>query len=125
MNTSDIAAVMAQIPTLTAHGIGIYERNLPAAQRRKKIVEGQVELLDSEEDCTKICEWLAAKSAIKTADKDSYWLKHQAEREIGYVTNGSFIAAAIHSGFPYRLAPGSTNVFFGISHRSLAASDAS
>ena len=47
-------------------------------------------------------------------------MKHLAEDEIGYVTNGAFIAAAIHCGFPYQLIPDSPNVRFGISEKSLA-----
>jgi len=51
--------------------------------------------------------------------KGYYGLKHIAEKEMGYVLNGVFIAAAIHSGFPYELIPDSPNVRFGISEKSL------
>ena len=59
---------------------------------------------------------------IKTISRrcTSYGLKHVFERDTGrYVTNGAFICAAIHSGFDYKLIPGSPNVPFNISERSL------
>jgi hypothetical protein len=51
----------------------------------------------------------------------SYGLKHLAEPEIGYVTNGAFIAAAVHCGFSFETYPDSPNVCFGISEKSIKA----
>ena len=48
----------------------------------------------------------------------SYGLKHQCESDVGYVTNGSFIAAALLAGFPHVLRSGSPNVWFGMSRLS-------
>jgi len=41
-----------------------------------------------------------------------------AEQEIGYITNGVFIAAAIHCGFDVKF-DGSPNVMINISEKSL------
>ncbi len=53
----------------------------------------------------------------------SYGLKHMIEHSgaADYVTNGAFIAAAIHAGFTYKLTPHSPNVMFNISEKSLKA----
>jgi hypothetical protein len=84
--------------------------------------ENRKRLLQSSEMCTRVCEWLAAIEKTKTINDrhSSYCLKHMAAHDLGqYVANGVFIAAAVHCGFPYRLFPGSANVRFGISERSL------
>lgn len=55
-----------------------------------------------------------------TADDDlptSYGLKHEAEHEIGYTTNGAFIAAAIIAGVPMKKRPGSPNPLLGVTTR--------
>lgn len=46
--------------------------------------------------------WLRQFDKIKTVNKrgTSYGLKHGAARDIGYVTNGVFIAAALAEGSP-------------------------
>jgi len=79
--------------------------------------------LNSAEQCSAVCRWLQSKTKIKTINGkwSSYGLKHLAEDEIGYVTNGAFIRAAIHSGFAYRLSPSNPNVEFNISEKSLKA----
>jgi hypothetical protein len=48
--------------------------------------------------------WLRRFSKIKAVNRcgTSYGLKHVAEDDIGYVTNGCFIAAAIAEGFTVR-----------------------
>jgi len=73
--------------------------------------------------CTKVCQWLAGKRRRKTVNRlhTSYGYKHMAEKDIGeYVTNGCFIAAAVHCGFDYSpCADNSPNVWFNISEKSL------
>jgi hypothetical protein len=62
--------------------------------------------------------WLRQFSKIKALNRrgTSYGLKHCAEGDIGYVTNGCFIAAAIAEGFTVRCAEfGSPNAWFNIS----------
>jgi hypothetical protein len=117
----DISVVMEQVPNLNNFGIGSFldGRGLSEAEKTAAIEASKKSLLASEEACTKICDWLSDMEPIQTASCSSYGLKHIVEVEIGYVTNGAFIVAAIHSGFPFRLNSGSPNVSFGISKRSI------
>jgi hypothetical protein len=123
MTKADIQAVIDRLPRLTYLGIGVFdERKLPAEERQAKFLELQRTLLDSEEECTRVCGWLAPMGKTKTMNPhhSSYRLKHLAENATGdYVSNGAFIAAAIHMGFPFTIVEGSANVDFGISERSL------
>jgi hypothetical protein len=75
------------------------------------------------------CEWLKGCVRRKTvnASISSYTLKHMVEawakksgRDDYYVSNGSFIAAAIHMGFAYKEDFDSPNVRFNISKKSPA-----
>jgi hypothetical protein len=49
---------------------------------------------------------------------DSYGIKHTAEQDIGYITNGVFIAAGIIAGYSYEIREGDPNVSFGMSEQS-------
>ena len=119
MTRDDIAAVMAKIPGLTALGNFPYEGG--PKQTDAELSQDRERLLSSEESCSAACQWLATKAKTKTVNRkrSSYGLKHLAEDEIGYVTNGAFIAAAVHSGFPYEILVDSPNVLIGISEKSL------
>jgi hypothetical protein len=123
MTSEDIKAVIEKIPQLTDFGIGLYEqgRGLSPDERAEEFRRHQQDLIDSAASCTLVCQWLANLEKTKTINErhSSYGLKHMAARAIGYVTNGVFIAAAVHCGFPYRLHPESPNVCFGISERSI------
>ena len=62
--------------------------------------------------------WLRRFNKIKALNRrgTSYGLKHCAQDDIGYVTNGCFIAAAIAEGFTVRRSqPDSPNALFNIS----------
>jgi hypothetical protein len=62
--------------------------------------------------------WLRRFGKIRALNRrgTSYGLKHCAEDDIGYVTNGCFIAAAIAEGFNVRrVESGSPNAWFNIS----------
>jgi hypothetical protein len=62
--------------------------------------------------------WLRRFGKLKSVNKSgtSYGLKHMAEDDIGYVTNGVFIAVAIAEGFTVRRADfDSANAWFNIS----------
>ena len=125
MTRADIQAVINWIPGLNDFGVGDFDgdSNKPASEQIELLRQRQEVLLASEEACSRVCGWLVGLKKIKTIDRwmSSYWLKHEAEASIGYVTNGVFIAAAIHCGFPYRIRQGGPNVCFGISLRSLKA----
>lgn len=61
--------------------------------------------------------WLAKQPKIKKLNYrcSSYGLKHAAERSIGYVSNGVFIAAAIAEGFQVKRRRNSFNALLNIS----------
>lgn len=121
MTRKDIAGVMKEVRDLNSFGIGLYEngRGLSAEQKAAKLKAGQDELLSMTKECTAICEWLSDKAKIKTINKrhTSYGLKHMAEKEIGYITNGAFICAAVFCGFDFRVS--GPNAHFNISEKSL------
>lgn len=124
MSREHIEAVIAKVPQLNDFGIGLFGggKGKTAEQREVEFKQNQEDLLNNVEVFERVCEWLARKEKIKSKNPHhtSYGLKHIAEQQIGtYVTNGVFIAAAIHCGFPYYLIPDSPNVQFGISEKSL------
>lgn len=124
MNREDIQRIMDEVPGLNDFGIGVYDqRRKKPEEREKELAEGRAHLLKSVDACNKVCQWLGQIDKIKTINDrhSSYGLKHVAEEDIGYITNGVFITAAIHCGFPYRIKPGRPNVEFGMSEKSIKA----
>jgi hypothetical protein len=70
--------------------------------------------------------WLRQFSKIKALNRrgTSYGLKHCAEDDIGYLTNGVFIAAAIAEGFTVRRSqPNSPNAWLNISTEAWRRTD--
>ena len=107
MNRVDIMGVISIAPLLTQYGF------YPGPS-----------ILDDEEICTAVCEFLEPAVRIKTINRNahSYMLKHLAEAKIGrYVANGQFICAAIHLDFRWKYIDDSPNAVFGISQRWLRA----
>lgn len=123
--TDDIRAAMARLPGLNSFGVGLFDsgRRLSAAEYRQEMDDNCAALLGDTEGFVKTCDWLSGITPIKTINKrySSYGLKHLAERDIGYITNGTFIAAAIHCGFQFWRRERSPNVYFNMSERSLKA----
>ncbi len=120
MRREDILAVIDRVPQLTYFGVGLYES--PCEDYEEKLRQKQEQLLESSAICTKVCDWLASIEPAKAINRypTSYGLKHTAELQIGqYVSNGVFIAAAIHCGFRYRRDGDSANMLFAMSERSL------
>lgn len=126
MTAKQIAAVIRQLPELTPHGIGLYDngRGLSSQRKEQELRTAQAELLTMTAECGAICRWLSDKSQIKRINKQhsSYSLKHMAEKELGYISNGAFICAAVFCGFKYQIA--GPNAYFNISEKSLRAARA-
>lgn len=103
MTKGEIENVLKLHPTLTHNGFqnGVRLWSLTDAD-----VDG----------CTRCERWLEPReqSATIDYDVDSYTLKHAAEAEVGYVTNGHFIVAAIHLGFKMQRDTGTPNAFFNV-----------
>ncbi len=121
MTQEDIARVRTVEPRLTSFGIGIYrDLKQSPAQRREAFDREVAELLKSVFECTAIYAWLAPAIRRQTINRarTSYGLKHTFSGATGlYVTNGMFIAAAIHSGLRYKSWPNFPNVCFNLSQR--------
>ena len=117
-----LQAVLDAHPDLTAFGFGAWdERRLTPQERAARIAQGRADLFADPEPFTRARSWLAGQRQTKRVNRaagSSYGLKHTAEPDIGYTTNGSFIAAAIAEGFTVQRIPGSPNAWFNISTRT-------
>lgn len=119
-----LAITMAKEPLLNDFGIGIYDghRRLPKEERDAIFTKNRKVLRESLNAVAKTIMWLQARVApIKTinTNQSSYRYKHLAEKDIGYITNGVFIAAAIIAGYPYKIANDGPNVLFAMSEKSI------
>ncbi len=123
MDAKDIQRVMDQMPGLNIAGIGICDaRRKDIADQESELADGRAHLLNSVDACNKVCEWLLQVDKIKTPSKlNSYELKGLAEKDVGYLTAGAFIAAAVHCGYAYRITPGELHITFGMSKKSINA----
>lgn len=123
MSREQIQKTIDKLPRLTDFGVGLFDhgRGLSPAQFQEKFQKEQETLLNSTDAFFKTCEWLSEIEKIKTINSKhtSYGLKHIAEKDIGYITNGVFIAAAIHCGFDFKTRAGSPNVIFNMSEKSI------
>jgi hypothetical protein len=117
MTRNDIAAVMAKIPGLTDYGLGTYNggKGLSQEERQAEFRKKREALLNRAEICTKVFDWLINQQETEPIKGwfSSGTYKHWVERDIKeYVSNGAFIAAAVHWGLPYKLKPGEHHVYF-------------
>jgi len=115
----DMERVLEQEPTLSDFGFGLADfyrmHEEPAAkfqEDRKRIRD-----LDSLAQFVVARGWLSKFAKLNSFNRrgNSYGLKHIAERDIGYVSNGVFIAAAIAEGFSVRRIDNGPNAVFNIS----------
>ena len=123
MSRNDIQKVLDQVPELNDFGIGLFKNGhgLTPEQRKAKLEEDRQKLLESIDEFDKTCEWLSTKERRKSINTShtSYGLKHMVEKDIDYITNGVFIAAAIHCGFKIKYIHDHPNVCINISEKAL------
>ncbi|WP_324956729.1 hypothetical protein [Oligoflexus sp.] len=115
-----LAIVMKKEPLLNNFGIGV-AGVAHWDDYWATLVKRRADLRASHSRIEETARWLGVFiKPIKTINtrSSSYGLKHRVEREIGYITNGVFIAAAMIAGYPYRTHDGSPNVYFGMSEQS-------
>ena len=120
-----LAITMSREPDLNDFGIGLYHdhQRRPRAERIQRLEEDRQQLRDSVDAVTTTVDWLRERvEPIRSINMKhtSYGLKHLAEKDVGYITNGVFIAAAIVAGYPYKIRFDSPNVCFGMSERSIS-----
>lgn len=119
-----LAITMAKHPELNDFGIGLFDggRGLSDEERHAQNVQNRGILRASAAAVTSTVTWLQENvkptRTINTRHT-SYGIKHIAEKDIGYITNGVMIAAGIIAQYPYEIVPGSPNVPFGMSEKSL------
>ena len=109
-------------PLLTDFGLGL-PYGTKIRSRRKKMKEEKARLISKQLQFELVCRWLneVEKTESINSSHTSYFLKHIAERgcEIGHISNGVFIAAAIYCGFSYKTARNHPNVVFNMSQASI------
>jgi len=117
--------VMDENPNLSDFGFGVFDARLKSpSQRAAELAENRNKLLETRslEQFGKARDWLAGKPRtirVNPSAGSSYGLKHLAEHDIGYVTNGVFIAAALAEGFKLEVPRGSPNAWFNIGKRAI------
>jgi hypothetical protein len=118
-----LTSIMANEPTLNDFGFGLYvgyRRESPAKQA-EILAENRRKLLASVDRVQATCAWIDTHLLSRKTFNPrhtSYGLKHVAEREIGYMTNGVFIAAMIACGYRYKVE--GPNAIFNVSERALS-----
>jgi hypothetical protein len=114
---SDMRAVMERCPDLTDFGLGVSSRQIFNVERAKLLEDRSLAQF------TLARRWLGKFSKIRAHNSigTSYGLKHVAGPDIGYVTNGVFIAAALAEGFSIKPDhSGSPNARFNISSKAFS-----
>jgi hypothetical protein len=115
---------MARHPALNDFGLGHYGGHKDKSDAEKGTInaENRRVLRASAPAVATTVMWLRENvEPTLTINKrrTSYGIKHVAEKDIGYITNGVFIAAGIIAGYPYEIDHSSANVPFGMSEKSL------
>ena len=109
-------------PNLTDFGLGI-PFGVKLRQRKRKFKEEKAMLLSKIKQFEVVCDWLKGVDKTNSINDrhTSYFLKHIAERRagIGHISNGVFIAAAIHCGFKYKVTRSYPNVVFNMCQDSI------
>jgi hypothetical protein len=122
-------SVLAANPVLNDHGFGLFDvERLTYSERVARLAKDRAEMLSpySLDDFERARCWLRTKPRTVDINKSagsSYGLKHVAEVDIGYTTNGVFIAAAMAEGFKVkRCYHDSPNAWINISSKGLQKS---
>ena len=118
---ADMTAILEREPQLSDFGFGVFDpRHKTPDQRAAELRQGRDDILHQRSLAQFVAArgWLRRFDKIKTVNNrgTSYGLKHVAEHDIGYVTNGVFIAAAIAEGFTIK--PEGPNARLNISTRA-------
>lgn len=109
----DFQAIIEKYPHLSDWGLAdkcAYKRNKVGLEESRESLKREFE------GFLEACKWLKERKYLKYPGKySSYGWKHVMERETGiYVTNGAFIAAALHLEIPYKQVECSPNPVLGI-----------
>lgn len=126
-----LTLTMERHPDLSSAGWGVHasrEQEMTPDERAEHglaiFLEARGELRENWRAVEVTCHWIQKNMApIKTFNRDStsYGLKHRAEKDIGYITNGVFITAALLMGYKYKVDERSLNVQFNMSKKNINA----
>lgn len=116
----DMDRVLEREPQLSDNGFKQLDRARPRAEQDAEFLKWRESIREPRSLAQFMAarDWLSQFRKTKALNRrgSSYGLKHWAEDDIGYITNGVFIAAAIAEGFTVRRTdPGSPNAWFNIS----------
>jgi len=126
--TDLIERAIRAVPNLTYFGAGLYRpETFDAAATAAGIVAGQAQLRAAVHEVALCAEWLDGIGATKRVWRggSSYGFKHgvmnwlRQQGRPSYVSNGSFIAAAVGLGYPFAVV--GPNARFGLCLRDLKA----
>jgi len=118
-----VEQIMRDYPDLSDFGFGVLDaRRKTPKQRASELAKNRTKMLKprSLEQFQLARGWLHQFAKVGKSSKlgTSDGLKHVAERDIGCVTNGMFIAAAIAEGFKIEREGDSPNPRFNISSKA-------
>ena len=116
---AEMERILEQEPQLSDFGFGLSDFYKTREEAAAKFREDRKRIRDLDS----LAEFIAARGWLRRFAKleafnrrgNSYGLKHVAEHDIGYVSNGVFIAAAIAEGFRARRINNGPNAIFNIS----------
>lgn len=119
--------VMERAPTLTEYGLDLHWefRRKPREEWQAAFDRQRQHLAESGAAFDLCRDWISRNFEMQKTicyAATSYRLKHIAEREIGYISNGTFIAAMIACG--YNWVPDGPNAYFNITRRSIRNAEA-
>ena len=120
MNTIILKAIKKIVdenPEITDFGFSSLEdgKKLSKMERQRLITQERTRLYNSILSIEKIYYWICNNLVVQsTINKNisSYNLKQKAELDVGYISNGAFIVAALYSGLKYRRV--GPNAYFNI-----------
>lgn len=120
---ADMANVLERKSQLGDFGFDVFHPRSKTSRERVVELQRQRELIREPEALAQFTAarfWLSHFSKLKAVNPlgSSYGLKHVAEPDIGYCTNGVFIAAALAEGFTVRRVDDSPNALFNISTKA-------
>jgi hypothetical protein len=103
MKAKHLKCIMEEFPTLTFFGFGVWT-GTPPEERAAEFAVNRRALVRATERFEAARVWIRVHMVRRHSinrRRGSYGLKHVCERDIGYISNGVFIAAMIAEGFRF------------------------
>jgi hypothetical protein len=120
MTREDIEAVLAKEPELSALGKHVHRRvpGSPPGDRERRLHADRERLLDDVDGCSRAERWLGTIAArAQSPWQGTHYSRYEAEAEVGGLTDGAFLVAAIHLGLEYSTTRGYAAVVVPVARR--------